>query len=210
LSGQPGPRYPILVVDDVRDERAAVSQILEGAGYATRSAASGEAALNCAASEPLTLVVLDICLPGISGYQVCNELKDQFGDALPILFVSAARTESHDRVACLLVGGDDFLAKPVAPDELLIRVSRLIRHSRPMAQSVVTRLTPRELEVLRLLAEGVGPLEVADRLVISRKTVATHVDHILSKLGVHSRAQAVAMALRHDMLESPSVEARGG
>jgi two-component system nitrate/nitrite response regulator NarL len=79
-----------------------------------------------------------------------------------------------------------------------------------MAQSVVTRLTPRELEVLRLLAEGVGPLEVADRLVISRKTVATHVDHILSKLGVHSRAQAVAMALRQDMLESPSVEARGG
>jgi DNA-binding NarL/FixJ family response regulator len=210
LQGEPGPRYPILVVDDVPDERAAVANVLEKAGYATRSVSSGEAALDCAAAEPLTLAVLDICLPGISGYQVCKELKDRFGDALPILFVSGARTESYDRVACLLVGGDDYLAKPVAPDELLIRVSRLIRHSRPMAQSVVTRLTRRELDVLRLLAEGLGPADVAVRLVISPKTVATHIDHILNKLGVRSRAQAVAMALRHDLLESPSVEAHAG
>jgi DNA-binding NarL/FixJ family response regulator len=182
--------------------------VLEGAGYATRPVPSGEEALECAAAESLALVVLDICLPGISGYQVCKELKDEFGDALPILFVSGARTESYDRVACLLVGGDDYLAKPVAPDELLIRVSRLIRHSRPLAPSVVTRLTPRELEVLRLLAEGLGPHEVAGRLVISPKTVATHIDHILSKLGVHSRAQAVAVALQHDA--SPSIDARAG
>jgi DNA-binding NarL/FixJ family response regulator len=194
-----------LVVDDAPDERVALTRVLEGAGYATLSVSSGEAALACAAAEPLTLVVLDICLPGISGYQVCNELKNRFGDSLPILFVSAARTESYDRVACLLVGGDDFLAKPIAPDELLIRISRLIRHSRPMALSVVNRLTRRELEVLRLLAEGLGPVEVAAQLVISRKTVATHIDHILTKLGARSRAQAVAMALRHDLLESPSV-----
>jgi len=69
-----------------------------------------------------------------------------------------------------------------------------------MAQSVVERLTPREREILRLLAEGLGPTDVAVRLVISRKTVATHIDHILNKLGAHSRAEAVAMALRHDML----------
>jgi DNA-binding NarL/FixJ family response regulator len=199
-----------LVVDDERDERVAVSRILEGAGYSTRSVPSGEAALDCAAAEPLSLVVLDICLPGISGYQVCKELKDRFGDALPILFVSGARTESYDRVACLLVGGDDYLAKPVAPDELLIRIARLIRHSRPMAQSVVTRLTPRELEVLRLLAGGLGALDIAGQLVISPKTVATHIDHILSKLGVHSRAQAVAVALQHDVLEPAAVAARTG
>ena len=200
MQGEPGPRHPILVVDDAPDERAAVVEVLEGAGYMTRSVLSGEAALDCAAAEPLTLAVLDICLPGICGYQVCKELKDQFGDALPVLFVSGARTESHDRVACLLVGGDDYLAKPVAPDELLIRISRLIHQSRPMAQSVVARLTPREREILRLLAEGLGPTDVAVRLVISRKTVATHIDHILNKLGAHSRAEAVAMALRHDML----------
>ena len=128
MSEEPGPRYPILVVDDVRDERAAVAQLLEAAGYTTRSVQSGEAALDCAGAEPLSLVVLDICLPGISGYEVCKCLKDRFGDALPILFVSGARSQSYDRDACRLVGGDDFLAKPVTADELLSRTSKLIRH----------------------------------------------------------------------------------
>ena len=85
MSVEPGPHYPILVVDDVRDERAAVSKVLEAAGYSTRSVQSGEAALDCAGAERLSLVVLDICLPGISGYEVCRCLKDRFGDALPIL-----------------------------------------------------------------------------------------------------------------------------
>jgi DNA-binding response OmpR family regulator len=128
VSEEPGPRYPILVVDDVRDERAAVAQVLEEAGYSTRSVQSGEAALDCAGAERLSLVVLDICLPGISGYEVCKHLKDRFGDALPILFVSGARAESYDRVACRLVGGDDFLAKPISAAELLSRTSKLIRH----------------------------------------------------------------------------------
>ena len=129
MSEEPGPpRHLILVVDDVRDERAAVSQVLEGAGYSTRSVPSGEAALDCADAEPLSLVVLDICLPGISGYQVCKDLKDRFGADLPILFVSGAKTGSSDRDTCRLVGGDDFLAKPVTAEELLIRTSRLIRH----------------------------------------------------------------------------------
>ena len=128
MSEELAPRYPILVVDDVRDERAAVAQLLEGAGYSTRSVQSGEAALDCAGAEPLSLVVLDICLPGISGYEVCKCLKDRFGDALPILFVSGARSQSYDRDACRLVGGDDFLAKPVTADELLSRTSKLIRH----------------------------------------------------------------------------------
>jgi DNA-binding NarL/FixJ family response regulator len=197
-----------LIVDDADDVRASMSKLLASAGYGTRPVATGEAALECAENEPLSLAILDICLPGISGYQVCKDLKDRFGDSLPVLFVSGARTESYDRVACLLVGGDDCLAKPVAPDELLIRVSRLIGRSRPMAQDVVARLTPRELEVLRLVADGLAPAEVADRLVISKKTVATHIDHILIKLGAHSRAQAVAMAFRHDLLQSPSVEVR--
>lgn len=73
----------------------------------------------------LALVVLDVNIPGISGYEICRRLRDEFGPALPILFLSGERTESFDKVAGLLVGGDDYLVKPFSPDELVARVQKL-------------------------------------------------------------------------------------
>jgi DNA-binding NarL/FixJ family response regulator len=105
-------------------------------------------------------------------------------------------------VAGLLLGGDDYLTKPIAADELVIRVERLMRRSVPVDPGVTRRLTTRELEVLRLLAEGCSLREVASRLFITQKTVSTHVDHILVKLGVHSRAQAVALAYRQEIVKA--------
>jgi len=90
--------------------------------------------------------------------------------------------------------------KTLFTDEYLIRIDRLLRRSAPLNQTVAATLTARELDVLRLLADGLSPSEVSERLFISKKTVATHIDHILSKLGVHSRAQAVALAYRQDLL----------
>lgn len=195
---------PILVVEDDPGARVELCTVLARAGYATHAATTGEDAVAWASSETPALVILDICLPGVSGYQVCRDLKDRFGEGLPIVCVSAVRTESYDRVAALLVGADDFLVKPVAPDELIIRVARLIRRSTPLPSAVTSRLTRRELEVLRLLAEGQRSGEIASRLVISEKTVSTHIDHILSKLGVRSRAQAVALAYRRDAIGTPA------
>jgi DNA-binding CsgD family transcriptional regulator len=122
--------------------------------------------------------------------------------ALPIVFVSAERTESYDRVAGLLLGADEYLAKPVAPNELLIRIERLLRRSGPVAPTVAAKLTGRELEVMSLLADGLAAAEIAARLVISPKTVSTHIDRILRKLGVRSRAQAVALAYRRDLVSA--------
>jgi two-component system, NarL family, nitrate/nitrite response regulator NarL len=190
---------PILVVDDDGDVRRALVGALDRAGYRTQEAESGERAIELALAETPALVVLDVCLPGISGYEVCHDLRQVFGVGLPIVFVSAARTESYDRVAGLMVGGDDYLTKPVSPDELRIRVDRLMRNSAPLNPTVSGRLTAREREVLLMLAEGLRPPEVASRLVIAEKTVNTHIDHILTKLGVHSRAQAVALAYRQNL-----------
>ena len=176
--------------------------VFRRAGYEVCEAANGEGALETAGSEHLTLVVLDVCLPGISGYEVCHELKAEFGEKLPIILMSGQRIESLDRVAGLLVGADDYLVKPFAPDELLIRVRKLIRRAAPIVAAATPRLTTRELEVLRLLADGLGQAEIAKRLFISTKTVATHIDHILSKLGVRSRAQAVALAFRDQLVSS--------
>jgi DNA-binding NarL/FixJ family response regulator len=197
-------RERILVVDDDEGFRSMLSVVFRQAGYRAREAATGEEALELARRERPALVVLDVCLPGISGYEVCHELREAFGDRLPIVFVSGQRTESLDRVAGLLLGGDDYLVKPFAPDELLIRVHKLIRRAAPFSAAAGPRLTTRELDVLRLLADGLGQDEIAERLFISAKTVATHIEHILAKLGVRSRAQAVALAFRDQLVGSRS------
>jgi DNA-binding NarL/FixJ family response regulator len=195
---------PVLVVDDDGGCRALIATVLESGGYPVLEAATGEQAIELARRDPPGLVVLDVCLPGVSGYQVCRVLRDQFGDGLPIIFVSGVRTESFDRVAGLLVGADDYLEKPFAPDELLIRATRLIHRSSPLSPTISAQLTAREREVLRLLGEGLGARDIAERLYVSPKTVGTHCENILRKLGVRTRAQAVALAFRQDLLGAGS------
>jgi DNA-binding NarL/FixJ family response regulator len=94
----------------------------------------------------------------------------------------------------MLVGGDDYLVTPVDPDELLARLRRLLERARAWSKPSSSHLSDREVQVLQLIAEGLPPAEVARRLVISPKTVSSHVQRILTKLDVHTRAQAVAVA----------------
>jgi DNA-binding NarL/FixJ family response regulator len=145
-------------------------------------------------------VIMETHLPGASGYEICREFRERYGEKLPIIFVSAARTDETDRVAGLLLGADDYLAKPVASDQFLARVRRLLARSpmRPRGSG----LTPRELDVLRLLVDGRRPNEIADALCITHKTTSTHIEHILTKLGAHSQAQAVAFAIRDELVRA--------
>lgn len=187
------------VIDDDPAFRGLVRTLLERAGYSVLEAETGEDGLALAQSQQPRLVVLDVRLPGLSGYEVCRELRDTLGEELPIVFVSGDLTDALDRVAGLLLGADEYLVKPFVPDELLARVDRLIEVSRPRV-AAAHRLTPRELEVLAYLAEGLDQDEIAAALVVTRKTVAKHLEHVLAKLGVHSRVQAVAHALREGIV----------
>jgi two-component system, NarL family, nitrate/nitrite response regulator NarL len=191
----------ILIVDGDHRSRGLMSRVLKRVGYITCEAETGEEALAAAQRERPALVVLEVLLPGVSGFEVCRELKDEFGEALPIVFVSGTRTDSGDRVAGLLVGGDDYLVKPFDPNELLARVRRLLP-ARLAGGETTRKLTPRELEVLSLLVEGLNQPEIAEKLFISPKTVGKHIEHILAKLGVHNRAQAVALAVRDELIET--------
>ena len=190
----------ILVVDDDPGVLELVSTTLESAGYTIVAVTSGAEALELAREERPDLVVLDVQLPGMSGYEICRELRDEFGEGLPILFVSGFRTESLDRVAGLLIGADDYLVKPFAPDELIGRVRALMRRSRAgLSNGSTWGLTRRENEVLRLLASGLRQEEIATRLVVSHRTVGAHIQNVLRKMGATSRTQAVALAYRRDL-----------
>jgi len=193
----------VLLVDDDEAFRRTVGDALETAGYTVLAAASGEEAVELAARHAPRAAILDVALPGISGYHVCRHLRGRFGAGLPILFVSAVRLESFDRVAGLLIGADEYVTKPCATDELLIHLERLIRGSAPVAPQIAARLTARELEILRLLAEGRTGAEIAAELVISRRTVTTHIENLMRKLQVKSRGQAIALAYRSDLLAAP-------
>ena len=191
----------VLIVDGDPDFRHSMAHALRATGLRVREAVSGREALAAFEEVEIALVVLEVRLDDVSGYEVCRQLRETCGDELPILFVSGDRTESFDRVAGLLVGADDYLAKPVAADEVVARVRRHLRKGRTLDGNGAFRLTAREREVLELLAEGLGPVEISHSFLISPKTVATHVEHIYTKLDVHTRAQAVASAFRLSLVD---------
>jgi DNA-binding NarL/FixJ family response regulator len=201
---------PILIVDDDANFRALVVALLARAGFATIiEAPTGEESLAVARAVRPTLILLDVFLPDMSGFEICRTLRDEFGDDLPIIFVSGERVEPADRAVGLLVGGDDYIVKPFDPDEFLARVRRAVDRSRrePTGRATASHvfdLTRREREVLERLAQGLSQSDIAAALVISPKTVASHVQRILAKLGVHSRAQAVAVAYQYGVIRGPT------
>ena len=205
MPSQPSLCGPVDVVDDDAGIRQLVCALLDGAGYATRPSSSGAQFLEQLNGDTPALVLLDVNMPGTSGYGICRSVRERFGPGVPIIFLSGARTEPHDRVAGLLLGADDYVVKPFEPEELLARVEAVLRRSGGAGARNRAQLTPRESEVLELLAAGLVQAEIAERLVISPKTVGTHIERILSKLGVRSRAQAVAVAYRDQLLAEPTL-----
>ena len=195
----------ILIVEDDPAVRELLAALLQDAGFETDTVETGDAALDAVGNERPTLVLLDVRLPDMSGYSVCRALREQRPDSVPIIFLSGERTEWYDRVGGLLLGADDYITKPFAPDELVARVRSLLRRADRSVREDPPKssLTARESEVLRLLADGLSQSDIAARLFISSKTVATHIEHILEKLDVRSRAQAVAYAYREGLLETP-------
>ena len=188
----------MLIVDADDATRTVIVSALERAGYSTAQASTGEEALQAASRERPAGAILETHLTGVSGYEVCRELRDRYGETLPIIFISGTRIDDTDQVAGLLIGADDYFPKPVHLDRLVARLRRLTVRSPAVVPAVAAQLSPREGEVLALLAEGLGQDQIAQRLFITPKTVAKHIERILAKLGVRSRAQAIALALRSD------------
>jgi DNA-binding NarL/FixJ family response regulator len=206
----------ILIVDHDDASRLTAVQVTVRLGYEARPTPTGDELIERLGPDRPTLAIVEVELDGpVSGLEVMHQLHERFGADLPVILVSASRTDALDRTAGLMLGADDYLSKPLDSGELLARVRRSLRRgAQPAANGNGNgnghrddaSLSPRESQILTLLAEGRTQRQIATELVISSKTVATHIQHILGKLGVHTRAQAVAMAFRRGLVE-PDVRA---
>ena len=134
----------ILTVEDDERIRTAVKLALEDEGWNVTEADSGEDALEAFGRQPTDVVLIDIMLPGIDGFEVCRSIRRT--SDVPIVMVTA-RADTHDVVAGLEAGADDYLTKPFAPKELSARIRALLRRARSTDPSI-THLRFGELEVV--------------------------------------------------------------
>jgi two-component system, OmpR family, KDP operon response regulator KdpE len=173
----------ILVVDDEPQILHALETTLRGAGYEIETAATGEDALTKAKVRPPDGVILDLVLPGISGVEVCRQLRVWSDAAVLVLSVVGDEAE---KVAALDAGADDYVTKPFGMDELLARLRAALRRAQPEAEPVLQvgdleidlekqavrrngsllRLTPHEFRLLRLFALNEGKL-LTQRKILS-------------------------------------------
>jgi two-component system, OmpR family, phosphate regulon response regulator PhoB len=172
----------VLVVDDERDITALVAYHLARAGYRVTTAGTGVAALEAVAAEPPDLIVLDLMLPGRSGYEVLDELRRHDATRDVGVIVLTARRDESDRIKGLAGGADDYLTKPFSPEELVLRVQAVLRRLRAPAAAAgpvlragplavdraahtvtvdgeAVELTPLEYRLLLLLLERRGRVQ---------------------------------------------------
>jgi DNA-binding NarL/FixJ family response regulator len=188
--------YGLVVTGDhVRDDYVRLLARLGLAANAFARTDDAVASLNGTAPAVAILEVED------NGCSMLRHLRDRYGLEVPVVLVSADRLSPADVVAGLLIGADDYAAESMDVEEFIARVRRLIDRTRrtPAATVDLSRLatlTARERQVLSLVAEGRSQKQIASTLGISVKTVGAHIQNVLSKLGLHSRVEAVAMSLR--------------
>jgi DNA-binding response OmpR family regulator len=134
----------ILTVEDDERIRTAVKMALEDEGWTVEETGSGEDAIDAFGREAADVVLIDIMLPGIDGFELCRSLRR--ASDVPIVMVTA-RADTHDVVAGLEAGADDYLTKPFAPKELSARIRALLRRARPSVPGHA-RLVFGDLEII--------------------------------------------------------------
>lgn len=183
----PGPDH-VLVVDDEPDIVALVAYHLAKAGYRVSTAATGQEGLAIARQDRPSLIVLDLMLPGLSGFDVLEQLRGSKDTREVAILMLTARKEEPDRIRGLSLGADDYLTKPFSPQELVLRVRAILRRStsgagaagnvlrigavhidraayRVTVDGSEIELTPTEFKLLLLLAERRGRVQARGHLL---------------------------------------------
>jgi DNA-binding NarL/FixJ family response regulator len=206
----------VLIADDQALVRAGFRKILEADSEidVVAEAANGNEAVECSRLHMPDVVLMDIRMPGLDGISATRRLSDELKDGPRVLVLTTFGLEEYVYEA-LRAGASGFLLKDVPPEQLIDAVHVVARGdalldpaitrsvieafaSRPAARRElaerIEELTPRERDVFALVARGLSNAEIAGELVVGDGTVKTHVAHLLLKLGVRDRVQAVIYA----------------
>ncbi|MBN1286248.1 MAG: response regulator transcription factor [Anaerolineae bacterium] len=204
-----------MIVDDhamVRKGLGFFLRVQDDLELVGEAAGGEEALLMCERLAP-DVVLMDMMMPGMNGVEATRAIRKRWPTVQVIALTSFKEGELVQEA--LQAGAISYLLKNISADELAVAI-RAAYAGRPTLAPEATQaliqaateppapgddLTPREREVLVLLVEGLNNAEIADRLMIGRSTVKTHVSNIFSKLGVASRVEAVALALQHNLLD---------
>jgi two-component system, NarL family, response regulator NreC len=215
----PTAKIRLLLVDDHEVVRTGLRMLLESQPdvVIVGEASSGAEALVMTGQVAPNVVVMDITLPDFSGIEATRWIKQRY----PQVAVVALTIHEDEQYffEMLQAGASGYVPKRAAPNDLIsaIRaahngqiylypslakalVTDFVSHGSSQAEPLAEELTQREAEVLEMLAEGLSNDEIADRLVISRHTVARHRENIMRKLGLHSRSELVKYAIRKGII----------
>lgn len=199
----------ILVVDDHFMVRMGLSASLnvEPDMQVVTDVGTGEAALSAYREHQPTLVVMDVRLPGMSGSETVSVIVKEFPDAAILMLSTHSGEEEIYR--SLQAGARGYVLKSVMREELLKAIREVFAGNRYVDSTVAAvlaarvshrSLTGRELEVLRMVAQGLGNKEIAAHLNIAEVTVKLHVSHVLEKLNVKDRTEAATAALQRGII----------
>jgi DNA-binding NarL/FixJ family response regulator len=229
-------RLRVLIADDQVLVRAGFRMIIEAQPdlAVVAEATDGEAAVRLTQRFRPDVILMDVRMPGLDGLEATRRILGQEGDAAPgppprVVILTTFDLDEYV-YAALQSGAAGFLLKDTSPEQLVAAVRtvalgdallapsitrRLVeRFARPGPAADVTpgalaALTPRETEVLRLVARGMSNAEIAADLVVSEATVKTHVAGVLGKLGLRNRAQAVVFAYESGLIRAGSITPAG-
>ncbi|HSH22084.1 MAG TPA: response regulator transcription factor [Candidatus Caenarcaniphilales bacterium] len=221
---QPSPIRVLLVDDHQLLTDALAGLLAREADIEVIGIAPTVADAKRAAREPMDVVLMDYALPDGTGVDATRAIKTRWPSARVIMLT--AITDDETVLEAIRAGADGYLTKDRASDEVVSAVRAAnageillpravvyeiaervaLTRRRDMLRRPMEQLTPRELEVLRALAEGLSSREICDRLFIAQNTLRTHVQNIMNKLRVHSKLEAVAFALRHELVAVPRRE----
>jgi DNA-binding NarL/FixJ family response regulator len=217
-----GPVIRVLLADDqrvVREGLGTLLGLLDGIEL-VGTAADGEEAVALAAQFDPDVVLMDLRMPRVDGIEAIRRLAER-GDR-PRVIALTTYADDASVLGALRAGARGYLTKDAGAEQIRAAVEAVARGEaaldpavqhhviaaltgpgEPAAPDLPDGLTPREAEVLALIAEGLTNAEIADRLVVSAATVKTHVNHIFAKTGARDRAAAVVYAYGHGLAEGP-------
>lgn len=206
----------VVVIDDHEIVRQGIATILgKDAGFQlVGEAADGHEAVRLVHETQPDVALVDVRLPGISGVELCYHIQDESPDTQVLILTSYL--DSNVVRECIRAGAKGFVLKDVGSNDLLQSIRELMAGGSPMDSRATRmlihwmqsgsetemqeRFTLREIEILRLIAEGLTNREVGEKLCLSENTVKTYLQELYQKLDAHSRIEAVMQATRWGIL----------